>query len=373
MDTRHASAERTPQKIVQEIFNELHNVPLVKELIDNSTEIMFVLDKNRQVVFTNQTFLDLLGLKEIESVLGKRPGEALGCVHSEGESGCGTTEFCIKCGAVNAILGSQSTHGEVRKECLLSVNGGGAYELMVIAKPFEFAGHDFTFFTAKDISENKRKSAIEKIFFHDIMNLASGIYSIIDLFKDGTIDDLPKEMLGMLHQSSSDMVKEINEYRTLLLAEKRELAVMPVAAKSGGCISDVINLYKCVSERRGVLLSIKEGSVDVSIRTDISLLNRILVNMVKNALEASVKGDEIFIWAEESADRVFFRVYNPSFIPEDVQLQIFKRTFTTKQSGSGLGTYSMKLLGEDYLKGKVSFESIEGKGTTFTFSIDKKD
>lgn len=369
MDTRYASAERTSQDVIIKLFKELNEVPLVKELLSKTTEIMFVLDSNRQVVFANKAFIDFLDLESMESVLGKRPGEALGCVHSGDVSGCGTTEFCIKCGAVNAILESQALNTEAKEECLLSVNGGAAYELLILAKPFEFKGSRFTFFTAKDISENKRKSALEKIFFHDIMNLASGIYSVIDLFKEGDISDLPKELVGLLHQSSSDMVKEINEYRMLLMAEKKELQVMPVQLKSEGIISDVMALYKCVGERRGIDLVEGEKSVNVTFRSDMSLLNRVLINMVKNALEASKKDDVVTIWAENAFDSVRFHVHNPAVIPKDVKLQMFKRTFTTKSTGSGLGTYSMKLLGESYLKGKVTFSSEEGKGTEFILEL----
>jgi sensor histidine kinase regulating citrate/malate metabolism len=52
-------------------------------------------------------------------------------------------------------------------------------------------------------------------------------------------------------------------------------------------------------------------------------------------------------------------------IPSVAQKQIFQRSFSTKGSNRGLGTYSMKLLGENYLKGAVDFESDEEDRTTF--------
>ena len=54
---------------------------------------------------------------------------------------------------------------------------------------------------------------------------------------------------------------------------------------------------------------------------------------------------------------------------EAVRHQIFQRSFSTKGPGRGLGTYSVKLFTEQYLKGKVGFESLEGKGTTFFVSL----
>ena len=63
-------------------------------------------------------------------------------------------------------------------------------------------------------------------------------------------------------------------------------------------------------------------------------------------------------------------VWNSGVIPSNIQNRIFQRHFSTKASvGRGLGTFSMKLFGEKYLKGKVSFLSSVEKGTTFTFKL----
>ena len=67
--------------------------------------------------------------------------------------------------------------------------------------------------------------------------------------------------------------------------------------------------------------------------------------------------------------KAVFSVNNPGVIPDDVGLQIFQRSFSTKGHGRGLGTYSMKLFGENYLNGKVYFQSDDKKGTTFTIEL----
>jgi sensor histidine kinase regulating citrate/malate metabolism len=56
-------------------------------------------------------------------------------------------------------------------------------------------------------------------------------------------------------------------------------------------------------------------------------------------------------------------------MPVDVQLQIFQRSFSTKGNGRGIGTYSIKLLTEQYLNGKVSFVSNESEGTRFSLEF----
>lgn len=99
---------------------------------------------------------------------------------------------------------------------------------------------------------------------------------------------------------------------------------------------------------------------------------RILGNMLKNGLEAILPGQAVTIDCFGQGDEVVFAVHNPGVIPEEVQLQMFQRSFSTKEdTGRGIGTYSMKLLGEGYLGGRVEFVSRLPEGTTFTLSLPK--
>jgi len=58
-------------------------------------------------------------------------------------------------------------------------------------------------------------------------------------------------------------------------------------------------------------------------------------------------------------------VLYPSQIPPESRPQIWRRTFSTKGRGRGLGTYGMKLFAENYLEGEVGFSSDEINGTEF--------
>ncbi len=63
---------------------------------------------------------------------------------------------------------------------------------------------------------------------------------------------------------------------------------------------------------------------------------------------------------------------NAGVIPSDVQMQIFQRSFSTKGKGRGIGTYSIRLLTENYLKGKASFVSNNTDDTIFSIELDKR-
>jgi signal transduction histidine kinase len=106
-----------------------------------------------------------------------------------------------------------------------------------------------------------------------------------------------------------------------------------------------------------------------SFTTDISLLLRVLCNMVINALEATERDQAIRVWCEHKEDRLKFCVWNAQAVPPDIAKRIFQRNFSTKaQSGRGVGTYSMKLFGEKILGGDVSFTSSSVDGTVFRFT-----
>ena len=63
---------------------------------------------------------------------------------------------------------------------------------------------------------------------------------------------------------------------------------------------------------------------------------------------------------------------NPDVMPQVTQLQVFNRSFSTKGAGRGIGTYSIRLLGERYLGGRVSFDSTEAEGTTFRIHLPER-
>jgi sensor histidine kinase regulating citrate/malate metabolism len=62
-------------------------------------------------------------------------------------------------------------------------------------------------------------------------------------------------------------------------------------------------------------------------------------------------------------------VWNVGEISKDVTKRIFQRNFSTKEeAGRGIGTYSMKLLGEEFLGGQVNFTTSKKEGTVFRFT-----
>jgi signal transduction histidine kinase len=119
----------------------------------------------------------------------------------------------------------------------------------------------------------------------------------------------------------------------------------------------------------GISLQLDSNADNEKIYSDPVLLRRILGNMTKNAIEASLPESIVRLSCTRGVGKVTFSVQNDRPMDEDTKLQLFRRSFSTKGKGRGIGTYSMKLLGEKYLGGRIWFHSNQRDGTTFFFEL----
>jgi len=365
LPTAFAPAERLGRTMLESQAEFFSHSMLLRQFLDAVPNICLVANQQRQIVFTNQALLKFLGLADFNQILGMRPGEVLNCIHAfETEGGCGTTEFCTTCGAVQALLSSLSGK-EAVKECRIIQRDNNALDLRVWATPVQMENELFSFFVVTDISHEKRRRALERIFFHDILNTAGVLQGISDLLDDSPPDELP-ELTKILQGRSRALIEEIKAQKQLIAAENNELSVLPVPINTIILLYETTESYKAHPVAKERQLQIASDAQEIIFSSDEIILRRVLENMVKNALEASKAGQTVTIGCRSvDNELVEFWVHNPTVMPRKVQLQIFQRSFSTKGSGRGLGTYSIKLLTERYLQGKVSFSSDEESGTTF--------
>ncbi len=327
--------------------------------------MLMILNSQRQIVHANQHVLRTLSLSDSRELCGMRPGEAFHCSHaSSSASGCGTTMFCHTCGALQAITSAQQGVPTTR-ECRIVSETGDMLDLRVWSTPVEINSELFTVFSVLDMGEEKRRRALERIFFHDILNAASGLRGLSELMPGIKPEDAGKYH-AMIHDLAGKLIEDIQAQRDLTNAENNELLVKPVKLQSGTLIDEVLNMYQPFAVTFGVRVVSNSNVQDIPFTSDKVLLRRVLGNLVKNAVEASQPGDTVTVSCHPEAQQVVFTVENPAIIPHDIQLQLFQRSFSTKGNGRGLGTYSIKLFTESYLKGKVFFTSEEGKGTVFS-------
>ncbi|WP_372947234.1 sensor histidine kinase [Mariniphaga sp.] len=369
--TRFAPAERAEQYQLETDSLVFANNIILNKIAEAVSTMLVILNQQRQIVFANKLFLDFLDLTNSNSIIGKRPGEAVNCIHAFAEEGgCGTSEFCRTCGAIGAILESQMGL-KSEKECRIVTCSQDALDLRVTATPYTDENGEFTIFAVHDISHEKRREMLERVFFHDVLNSAGGISGLSSILQEVNDAGDIKTVAKTISRAANNMMDEIQTQRQIIAAERGDLEPVLAFSTAMTLLNDVVDLFSKHEIVKDKELVISENLDDISIYTDPVILRRILGNMVKNALEASPSKATVSISFQEKKDTILFSVHNNSWIKREVQLQLFKRSFSTKGAGRGIGTYSMKLLGEKYLKGKVWFQSSQEKGTTFFIAVPK--
>ena len=344
--------------------------PLFADLLDCLPDPVLILNQQRQIVLANRAFADLLRTPPGELV-GLRLGNALHCIRcDETPGGCGTGSFCRYCGAAQAVVESQRTSRARVEECRIMrelPHEPSPLDLRVSATPLPAAG-PFTVFAIKDISDEKRRAVLERIFYHDVLNAATSLLGTVELWKSVSALDAA-EISATAYYLAEQIIEEIRAGRDLAAAERGELVPEFREINVAAFLASLHSAFRHYAAVTGKRLVIKPGVAPVTIHSDETLLRRVLGNLIKNGLESSEPSQAVTV-RFEATDGPSFSVHNDSVMDEAIQSQIFQRSFTTKAgTGHGIGTFSVKILTERYLKGTVSFTSTAENGTTFTVSL----
>lgn len=371
-----ASPGRSSQQDINLENSLLLNESGILDILGSISGIAAILNENRQIVYSNEELIKLIGIDSIDKILGKRPGEAIGCIHAgDTQFGCGTSEACSFCGSVNAIIESQVSGKKTVKETRITTitdNQLQSWDLKVTSSPIIIRGIKFYVFMLEDISGEKRSKSLERIFFHDILNSAGSISGLLTVLREGLSPEETREIIELSEEASRDLVEEIMLHRQIRDAENGDLQVNIEKLVACDLFKSSVAKISRHEIAKGKRVFIVDHSSDYEIFTDRILLQRVLMNMLKNALEATEVGGVVYAEVENLQETIRFRVKNESVMPREVMLQVFQRSFSTKGNGRGIGTYSIKLLTENYLNGKAGFSSKEGDGTQFWIDLPKK-
>jgi signal transduction histidine kinase len=372
MDTYFADPERTGKN---ELIAEIEIVktnPIMSGLLHSISGLLAILDEHRQIVALNDSFLKMLGIGNPSEALGLRPGEALRCIHAEEEpAGCGTTRYCSTCGAAVAIVSSLGRDKPVERICALTAQQGGKkvdLSLLVRSQPIKINDKRFLLLFLQDITLQEQRAALERTFFHDINNLLTGLVGASELLSHESGEN---DLARIVYHSALRLTKEVEIQRCLSSSES--CTYQPIWHKFA--VENILEELRTFFASHPAASTKRihfHPSQNLSIQTDLSLILRVLGNIITNALEATDEHGEVKVWVEHDDAAVIFCVWNRKPIPEDIALRIFQRNFSTKKgAGRGIGTYSMKLFGERILGGRVSFTSSEPDGTIFKFSLPR--
>lgn len=339
---------------------KLYNIIRDNKIMDDAGTTFVVLNENLQVLYVNYT--------SVEESLGLNPGDLLKCSNAmEAEHGCGTHENCKLCKLRNMVESSISTRSKMESDVELLVSENSDYSFHAISTPFIYEDKIYTVVLLVDKTDQHREFMMERIFFHDLLNLSGALNGILDCMQFGD----PEEMMHIVRGISNQLMDEITAQRDLIYAKNGILQPKAAEFLANETISFVKDsLIPVAMDMWAVTLVVESSLTEEVLHSDKALVNRVVHNMVKNACEAS-SGTTVTVKGWSTDDKVTFSVHNDAVMPNEVKSKVFIYGNSTKGSGRGLGTYSMKLIGENYLHGRVWFKSEEGFGTEFYFEIDR--
>ncbi len=225
------------------------------------------------------------------------------------------------------------------------------------------------------LARSERESAwreMAKQVAHEIKNPLTPMRLNIQYLEKAWKEKLP-DWDERLNRFAKTMIEQIDNL-ALIAGAFSDFAQMPnsntKAINLKEFLPEVLNLFND-SEKVTIILDLPVEHTYLWILADRNQLIRVLNNLVNNGIQAYPKNVEATIEIRCTLEGECYRIDVKDYgigIPEALQKNIFSPNFTTKTSGMGMGLSMVKTIIENH-GGKVSFHSIEGQGSIFSFKL----
>ncbi|MEO5378677.1 MAG: hybrid sensor histidine kinase/response regulator [Magnetococcus sp. DMHC-6] len=219
------------------------------------------------------------------------------------------------------------------------------------------------------------KEDVDRIMRHDLKSPLNGVLSLLEIVIESAKEQPDMlELLYLIQDSAHKLLEMINRSLDLYKMEQGTYQLVCEEVNLLEILKTIkIGNQSTLSELNQELLIRMEGQ-EVSPGGSFIVLGEkllcfsMLSNLIKNAIEASPEGCLITVDLNRS-DMGHIAIHNMGTIPEEIRQCFFDKYITSgKKYGTGLGTYSAKLI-TDTLKGQISFQSSKENGTTLLVNL----
>lgn len=283
---------------------------------------------------------------------------------------------------------SNLTSGE--RKLVKAVINEELHHLAIQATTFKLQEESFKLISLQDIQTELDEKEVEtwhkliRVLTHEIMNSVTPIISLtkvinlmltdkhdtrisLDNIDDEDADDLLASV-RTIESRSKGLLHFVHAYRNLTNVSKPKYSEVNIEQ----LLSNVLTLLKPELEKRNIVSGIKMDQEDLIIQADSELIEQVLINLIKNAMEAleGKSNPRIYLTAHRSAEnKTFIQVIdNGMGIDQEFADKLFIPFFTTKKQGSGIGLSLSRQIMRLH-KGTINFQSTQGEGTTFTLTF----
>jgi two-component system phosphate regulon sensor histidine kinase PhoR len=251
--------------------------------------------------------------------------------------------------------------------------------LQCIATPMSQAHQGNVLILLQNITRLRQADTVRRDFIsnisHELRTPLASLKALTETLQEGALDDPPaaRRFLTRIETEVDALSLMVSELLELARIESGQVPLQLKAVRPIDLLLSAVERLRLQAERGGLDLEIDCPENLPLVLADQTRLEQVLVNLLHNAIKFTPSGGKITLRAGEQADKVAFSVQDTGRGISEADLpRIFERFYKTDQArsggGTGLGLSIARHLVEAH-GGKLWAESIEGQGSTFTFSM----
>lgn len=232
----------------------------------------------------------------------------------------------------------------------------------------------------RDRAISRMKSEFISITAHQLRTPLSSLKWTFDLIRDGNLGKFSEEQQEYLDNcriANEKIIDTVNNLLDLTRIEEGRFLYEYSKARIEDLIEETVDGLKLAAERKKITIDFKKTSVP-PVLIDAEKMTIAVKNLMENALSYTPRGGKIDVSIDRNAGESIIKIRDTGIgIPKRQAHKVFKKFFRAKNalefetSGSGIGLYITKNIIEKH-GGRIWFESKEGEGTCFYFTIPIK-
>ena len=383
---------RMQKRLFRESRKLEHTNHIASAILKNVHAYILLIDNDFKVLKTNYYQLTgtQKGLKE------KRVGDLLQCRNAlSAEGGCGTHAYCGSCPIRCAIRQAfEQRRGFTDLEATLNVLTSekksvecdavisGSYFLLNEEENMVLTVHDITqlketekqLTLAKEKAENAdlSKSAFLANMSHEIRTPLNAITGFAEILASANTEEEKAQYQEIIKMNADLLLQLVNDILDMSKIEAGTLEFVYTKVDINLLLSDLRQLFQMkVSDAGGNIQIIAEPSLpSCSIETDRNRVAQVLSNFTTNAIKFTQEGTISIGYEARDTELYFYVTDTGAGIPADKLPEVFGRfvKLNKDKKGTGLGLSISKTI-VNKLEGQIGADSVEGKGSTFWFTI----
>jgi len=249
--------------------------------------------------------------------------------------------------------------------------------LGVIATPLQ--GEAGCLVLVHDLTEMRRLESVRRDLVsnvsHELRTPIASIKALAETLCDGAVDDptVAKDFLEKIGVEIDKLAQMVQELGDLSRIESGAFAFSKKEMDVGRAVSRAVDRLKAQADRAGLALNAEVAAALPLVEADEERIEQVLVNLIHNALKFTQPGGIIRVTARAEGDSVLVSVADTGVgIPAEDLPRIFERFYKADKARSGGGTGLGLAIAKHIIsahEGSIWAESVEGQGSTFSFTL----